>query len=458
VITAQYDKLGISPPDSLALLADKNTYTVTTGHQLCLATGPLYFVYKIITTILLAKKLKKQFPYCHFIPVFWLASEDHDFSEINHFHLFGKKYSWYPPYTSGAVGRLSTEGISEILADITDIPDFFRQAYQQNTSLSAATMHLVQTLFGKTDLLQIDADDSRLKAQFQDVITEELLNQPTEKLITATNTELQNLGYKPQIHPRNINLFYLDENLRERIEKKQDGSYKVLNTDLSFDNQQIKALIAKNPEKFSPNVALRPLYQETILPNIAYIGGPGEIVYWCQLKAVFTHFQTEFPLLVPRNFATLVTPTLQKKIDKLQLSDSDIFLPEITLKQSFVKKNATVEVNLSDKIAQINQVFEQIAATASLTDITLKSFVLAEASKVVKSVEAIQKKIEKSEEKKMETSLHQLIAMREKIFPEGILQERHENILNYLINYPTLIEELQQVFEPLNFKMYKVNL
>src|SRR5690606_22131291 len=147
---------------------------------------------------------------------------------------------------------------------------------------------------------------------------------PFEKATEATEA-LEELGYSSQIFPRGVNFFYLDKGVRERIEKMESG-FGVVNTDLRFSDEEMKALVENHPERFSPNVVLRPLYQEVILPNLAYLGGPAEVVYWLQLKSVFAHFEIPYPVLLPRNFALLINEKVKRKMSQLNWDEEDLFV------------------------------------------------------------------------------------------------------------------------------------
>lgn len=296
--------------DNIKLLNNENTFTVTTGHQLCLFTGPLYMIYKIISTINLALALKEKYPAYHFVPVYWMASEDHDFEEINHIHLFNKKIVWNLK-ASGSSGELPTETIADVLKNLKDIigdtdqakhiEHLFEKCYLFNANLADATRALMNELFGKYGLVTVDGNDAQLKNIFIPQMQDELLNQPGNKNITATSKLLESQRYKSQVNPRNINLFFLEEGVRERIVQSPTGEYEVVNTDLKFSKEFLIDLLHKQPERFSPNVIMRPVYQETVLPNLAYVGGPGEISYWLQCKSLFDHFTIHYPALIMRS-------------------------------------------------------------------------------------------------------------------------------------------------------------
>ncbi|MEY3646967.1 MAG: hypothetical protein RL127_1675 [Bacteroidota bacterium] len=295
VLADQYQ--GITDAPDIACLGNENTFTVTTGHQLNLLTGPLYVIYKLVSTINLARKLQQAYPEFKFVPVYWMATEDHDWDEINHLHLFGKTYTCTSAQT-GAVGRFHTEDLAEMLGQLPSGIPLFKDAYQSSQTLTEAVRKYIHALFGETGLVCIDADDARLKGLMNKVMEADVLQRAHQKSVADTDEKLVSLGYKPQIHAREINFFYMKGDLRERIEYS-NGNYHVLNTDIRFSEETMTAEIANHPEHFSPNVVLRPLYQEIILPNLAYLGGPAEVGYWFQLKSVFDLHQVPFQLFQP---------------------------------------------------------------------------------------------------------------------------------------------------------------
>jgi bacillithiol biosynthesis cysteine-adding enzyme BshC len=433
-------------------VTNENTFTVTTGHQLNIFGGPLYLIYKLITTINLAKRLQETYPQYHFIPVYWMATEDHDFEEINHFHLFGKKYTWQTAQT-GAVGRMNPQELRTVLGEIAEKLPVFEKAYLQHASLAAATRHWVHELFGDQGLLCIDADAPQLKAQFQEAIKADLLEQRTFDIANRTTEQLQDLGYKTQVNAREINFFYLDNQIRERIVPVQDH-FQVLNTEISFTKEALLTELEQHPERFSPNVLLRPLYQETILPNLAYIGGPAEVAYWLQLKGIFDAFQTPFPLLMPRNFALVVNKANTRKLDKLCISVSDLFLEEAPLKRKFIECAVPEVVNVEAEKEQIVKAFEVLTQKAVRLDKTLEGFVGAERQKTLHSLENVEKRLKKAEEKNQETGITQLLSIKNKLFPDGQPQERVDNFLNFYLNNPEFLQELMHLLDPLEYRFH----
>jgi bacillithiol biosynthesis cysteine-adding enzyme BshC len=436
-------------PD-IDILLQENTFTVTTGHQLNIFTGPLYVIYKIVSAINLAKQLKAAMPENNFVPVYWMATEDHDFEEIASFNLFGNKYTWESDQ-KGAVGEMNPEAILKIIDELKDKPDIFQRAYSENATLTAAVRQYMNELFVSHGLICIDGNDRDLKRLFAPVMWDELQNQSVKRALDANATELDKLGYKPQINGREINLFYKDSGVRERIEFTE-GKYKVLDTDLSFSPEEMKSLLDETPEKLSPNVALRPLYEEIILPNLAYMGGPSELAYWLQLKGVFKQYEVEFPILLPRNLALIINSGLKKRMDKLGVTAQELYLDDVTLKKTFVEKNSENSLSLKSEETAISETFAAIVSKAKEVDPTLEGAIEAEKSKVLKAINNLEARIKKAEERKFDTSIAQLMGLKEKLFPGGNQQERKDNFLNFYLNDPEFINKLYPAFDPLDLR------
>ena len=244
-----------------SVLSD-NTFTVTTGHQLNIFTGPMYVIYKIVSAIKLSEILSKKYPKYNFVPIYWMASEDHDFEEIKSFHSNGKTYTW-DIKSKGPVGNLNTETLKNIFNENISIPDFFKDAYSSSSSLSEAVRKYMNYLFGEYGLITIDPNSNNLKKNISDIIVDDIVNNTIEKIEKSSDKV-------SDVYVRKINFFYQESDLRERIDKTD--KYNVLSTSLSFTEQEIKDKIKSSPELFSPNVITRCLFQQRILPNVCYLG------------------------------------------------------------------------------------------------------------------------------------------------------------------------------------------
>jgi bacillithiol biosynthesis cysteine-adding enzyme BshC len=458
VLAGQNSGAHASTKNNIKLLEGANTFTVTTGHQLNLFTGPLYFIYKVLSVLKLSIWLKEKFPGNNFIPVYWMASEDHDIAEINHTYLFGNKIEWNTS-EKGAAGRLKCNGIDKVLEELETVTGsnvtadkllaMLKNAYQEGRNLSEATRYLVNELFGKYGLVVIDPDDANLKRQFIPYMKEELLQESSFQKTSSTISALEKLNYEVQVTPREINLFYLQENSRERI-VKEGTNFKVLNTSITWNEMEILSELEKNPERFSPNVVLRPLYQEVLLPNLAYTGGPAEIAYWLEYKSMFEHFKCSFPILVLRNCAMIADQVAGKKMEMLKISGKDIFKSVDLLSKEFIR-NQQESFSMENEVAMVNNAFDLLQQKATAIDPTIAASVAGEKQRQLNAMTSLQEKIVRAEKKKHEVSLQKISKLKQKLFPEGSLQERHENFIPFYLEYgESFFDYLLEVFEPVS--------
>lgn len=439
-----------------------NTFTITTGHQLNLFTGPLYFLYKIVSAINLSNELKKAHPDFNFVPVYWMATEDHDFEEINYFNFKGKKIHWNKN-ASGAVGELSTEGLEVVFNLFSQdlgpsknaefLKRLFSEAYLKHDNLTDATRYLANELFKDYGLVIVDGNDADLKKQFVPFMEQELLEQTSFKQVTETNVQINQLpeNYKIQVNPREINLFYLTENLRERIvldsDSYRDGVYKVLNTDLSWSKSEMLKHLNEVPERFSPNVIMRPLYQEVILPNLCYIGGGGELAYWFQLKSFFEKVNVPFPMLLLRNSVLIQSENQLKKLQKLDVSSEDIFLKRDSFINKKVREISNIDIDFSIQKEHLKQQFEALFQLAKQTDKSFLGAVSAQETKQLKGLEHLEKRLLKAQRRKLSDEVSRMTDIQNELFPNKSLQERNTNFSEFYLEYgerliPNLIESL----------------
>ena len=460
VLNEQYSNIETNKyvKDNINLLANTNTFTVTTGHQLNLFTGPLYFIYKIVTAINLALELKIAHPEKNFIPIYWMATEDHDFEEINHVSVDDKAINWVQK-TNGATGRLSTKtvvaavmaykGYLGISKNGKKLASLVENAYLNNDNLADATRVLVNSLFEKYGLVIINADDAKLKKQFSEIMEQDILAQNSANLTTQTNAALTQIGYKTQVNGREINFFYLLDNLRERIIFK-DNNFVVNHTKISFTKTEIITEIKNHPERFSPNVIMRPLYQEVILPNIAYIGGGAEVSYWLQLKANFDFYRVNFPVLLLRNSALLIDKRSAENLNKLAIKFEDIFLSINELQKTWLTKNSNAALSLADETRAMQTIFDQIKLNAFKIDKTLEKSAEAAKTKTKNLLTSLEKKLYRAEKRKHEVALKQIENVKNRLFPNGVLQERVLNLAPMYVNYgEDFLSSLIENFEPL---------
>jgi len=443
--------------NNIKLLSNTNTFTITTGHQLNLFTGPLYFLYKIISTINLCKQLKKEFPEHNFVPIYWMATEDHDFDEINYFNFKEKVFRWNRE-SFGPVGRLSTEGLDKVFDlfskeigtsnNANFLKNLFENAYLKHSNLADATRYLANELFQNEGLVIIDGDAVALKKLFIPFAKKELLEQTSFKKVTETNELLKD--YFVQVNPREINLFYIEDNLRERIIFENE-IYKVNNTTIQFSESEILSELENHPEKFSPNVILRPLYQEVILPNLCYIGGGGELAYWLELKSNFEENNITFPMLLLRNSVLLATRKQTEKADKLELSWNDFFSKQSALLDLKTKDFSQFTIDFSEQKEYLKKQFENLYTIANQTDKSFIGAVKAQEIKQLKGLDNLEKRLLKAEKRIHSEKLERIIALQNELFPSQSLQERKANFSEFYLEFGnTLIEELLTELNPLS--------
>ena len=420
------------------LLAD--SFTITTAHQNNIFSGPLYFIYKIVHAIKLADHLKTLLPAYNFVPVFYIGSEDADLDELNHIWLGGKKLVWATKQT-GAVGRMQVdkelvkliglmEGQLAVLPDGKEIIAQLKEFYTEGTSIQDATFHFVNSLFAAYGLVVLLPDNAMLKKQMVNLFEDDLLHQTASGIVEKTASNLSKAGYKVQANPREINLFYLKDDVRDRIEKV-NGTFSIQHSPFIFDEKQLLEELQQHPERLSPNVILRGLYQETILPNIAFIGGGGETAYWLQLKELFTHYNVPFPLLVLRNSFLVVEKKWQDKISQLGFRVEDFFLPEQELVNRLVARDTKNKLKLNGTYTNAEQLYNGIKEQANSIDTTLAKHVDALKSQTLHRLQNLEKKMLRAEKRKFADQQRQIHTIKEQLFPGAGLQERKENLSYY---------------------------
>jgi bacillithiol biosynthesis cysteine-adding enzyme BshC len=457
---------GLNAPEkvnaNIEKLLQENTFTIITAHQPALFTGPLYYVFKIISAINLTKKLAATYPDYEFVPVFISSGEDHDFEEVNHLHLFNKTLTWESGET-GPVGHMKTETLRPVLEELksilgeSDSAKFIYQLIEKThtgkENYARAAFELAHELFKSEGLVVLNTNDAALKKLFAPIIKKEIFEQVSQPLVEATFDDLEKAGFPSQATPREINFFYLHKNIRERIVLENE-QYKVLNTSLSFSHNEMEKEIDEHPERFSPNVIMRPIYQELILPNLAYVGGGGEIAYWLERKSQFAHFGINFPMLVRRDSALWLDGATVKKMNKANLKLEDLWKDTDVLIREYIGKFGNVEISLAKERATLQSLFEEIAAKAKSTDPSLEKYVLSEHAKADKSIDQIETRLLRAEKQANENAISQIRSVKEKLFPGNGLQERYDNFLPYFLKYgKDFFTVLKEHFDPLDKKL-----
>ncbi len=418
-------------------LLSENTFTICTAHQPNIFTGHLYFVYKILHTIKLADSLKKELPEYNFVPVFFMGSEDADVEELNHIELEGEKYVWETKQT-GAFGRMKVDNGLLILMDKISgrlsvekygnpLIDLLKKCYTKNTSIEKATFLFVHELFKEFGLLILLPDNAAFKKEMIPVFEEDIFNHTSSEIVSQSSGKLSK-NYKAQAYPREINLFYLKDDLRNRIVPVEDH-FVVHDTEIVFSKEEMKTELQQHPERFSPNVILRGLFQEIILPDVAWIGGGGELAYWLQLKDLFKNYQVPFPVLILRNSFLIVDEKYERLLQKLNVTAMDLFKGEETLLNEIVNQETSAVLNLNKQKKEFDKIYSEIKLIVSAIDTTLEEHTKALETRQMKRLSALEKKMLRAEKRKFSDQKNQLNKIFTALFPNEGLQERTENFM-----------------------------
>ena len=427
--------------ENIESLKADNSFTVTTGHQLNIFSGPLYIIYKIISVIKLSENLSARHPKKKFIPVYWMASEDHDFDEIRRFFSKGKAYEWDID-TSGAVGDIDPSSIKKLAGMIPDSLSVFEDAYSSSKSLSEAVRKYMNTLFESYGLVVFDPSSRRLKRISSDLMRSDILENTTSHVEKSSSE-------KSGVYVRQINFFYMDKGLRSRIELV-GNNFIVNGTDIKFSREEMGKEIEKYPERFSPNVIMRCLYQQTIMPNVAYVGGPAEVIYWLGFRKFFNEYGKLYPVIVPRDSVLIISGKSSKTMARYGLDVEDIFLGKSHLEKKSLGVLSDQDKNFSAEISQIRDQFESMAKKFKSVDKTMSPHLLANAKKTEKILSQVEKRYIKSQKDQDKTMMTKVATLLYDSFPEGTPQERKENIMSFYTS--TLIGELHENLDPMKLK------
>jgi len=415
---------------------------VVTAHQPVILGGPLYVLYKLSSVVALARQLNKhpKRGKLHFIPVYWVGDEDHDLDEVGHCHVLGKKISWNP-HTAGATGRMLIENPEEFLSPLELVlgnrPEaarwmqLARDCYRHGVTLLEATLRWTDALFGAAGLVVFSGDDTRLKGMAMSLWEAEIHKGFSAQAANEGGGKLLELGYHAQISPRAVNLFWLEQGSRARLVRQDAGGWQA-GGKIWADDMALLQHLKDEPEKISPNVVLRPVYQEFLLRSAAFVGGPAEVAYWLQLYPVFQRAGVYFPPVLLRASMMLMDDIMSKRWQQFALGDELLFRSKEDWVRAFLEKQSDGGLKDREALQTVRNTYLHLAEEAGATDPSLKSFVLAELSKAEKSIESVAQRVLKAQKQKNEVNINRLHVLHERLFPEGQLQERHDNFLSWV--------------------------
>lgn len=447
-------------------LLEEDTYTMTTAHQPSLMTGPLYTITKAISVIKAAQLASRETGK-KILPVYIVGGEDHDFEEVNHFYFFNNRIEWDTKNTGGPVGRYHTDSIQPVIEEILDrlsdnetdkyLAQLIRKTHRPGRLYAVAYADLFYQLLGKYGLIILRMDDPNLKEAFCPIMKKEILESLSHKTVRPIQDKLEQDGYKPQAYVRELNLFYLGNNIRERLlPDPSTDKFIFESTGKACSREELAKMCEELPEQFSPNVVMRPLYQELILPNLAYIGGGGELAYWLERKDQFQEFGIPYPMLIRRDSILWIPKREYGYLSEEGINGKMIFSSADEWVRHFLENHADIELDLEAEKQHIDDALNKIVEKASILDPTLAKSLEAEKTKLKKSVDQFESRIFRTAKQKNEQKVAKLRRVKEKLFPDNGLMERRDNLLPFFLRYgDVFFETLLEHLDPFdrNFKV-----
>lgn len=447
---------------NIELLDNENTFAVVTGQQVGLFTGNLYTIYKAITAVKLVNDLKQRFPGYNFVPIFWLESEDHDFDEANHIYLINRQNmivrSGYPQPaneqeqeesrkdTRPVGGRKLETKIEEILSSLktsllhTDFTDKILEKvsniYTFENDFKHAFAQMLNWIFKDYGLMFIDSDDREVKKLLIPIFEKEINTSPKlcEKIINIS-AELER-DYDLQVKPKVINLFFIHNGNRYLIEPREGNRFALRNSKRRFEREELMNILFENPELFSPNVVLRPICQDYLLPAIVYVGGPSEISYLAQFKPAYEHYDLTMPVIFPRASVSVIESKIKKLFTNFGVEFEDIFHHKRLMNRVIHKLS---EIKVDDEFTkledELNRLYYELRNTTGKIDRTLMNTVDNLKEKAISSLHIFKDKLLNAQSLHSETTTAQIDKVTNNLFPQGNMQERLINILYFLNKY-----------------------
>jgi bacillithiol biosynthesis cysteine-adding enzyme BshC len=459
ILNDQYSSLknvSIKTNRNIELLEKEKTIAVVTGQQLGIFGGPLYTLFKIITAIRLSNQLTERYDEFKFVPVFWLEADDHDFNEVRSINLLdnenqilnlGYKEEINDDDAKQSIGHIKfDESINEFfnkfessLRDTefkNELLVKLREWYRVGRSFKQSFKELLFWMFDEYGLVIFDPQDPQVKSLLKPIFKKEINDFAlhTQKLI-QTSAKLEEL-YHAQVKVKPVNLFYHTDDGRYSVEPVDDV-FKLRRKRKQFTKDEILAEIEASPERFSPNVLLRPICQDYLLPTGFYIGGPSEIAYFAQVTPLYDFYNIETPIIFPRSSATILEKNVSSGLDKYDLNMNDIFLGLDELKEKVIAdlSENNIETAFEEASKEIELTFDKIKENIFAIDKTLVESSGRYKDRIMSSILELKTKSIKAQETKHETTIRQLTRLSNLLYPLGNLQEREINFTYFYNKY-----------------------
>ncbi len=459
IITKQYKSFNISEETkrNIELLKSSNTLAIITGQQLGIFTGPLYTLYKSITAIKLAEKLKDEFPNFNFVPVFWLEGDDHDFDEVRTISILNNEnnlvdVSYHDgieeEINRGSIGQLKfNDNINLIYEELhkslretefkASLIDFLKSIYTPEKTFLEALKELIFNLFDKYGLIIFNPIDNEIKKLLKPIFKKSINEYKFHSTaLVERSAELEEI-YHAQVKVKAINLFYIDDKERLLIEPTETGELRLKGKRKKFSFDEMLNLIETYPEKFSPNVLLRPICQDFLFPTGFYVAGPSEISYFAQVNPLYEFFSIEEPFIYPRASCTIIEKGVNQVLNKYNLSVLDIFVEQKILIENIIKRNSELNTEkvFNDTGKELENIFNSITLSISKVDNTLEDLSQKTLQKVQQLLEYLRSKTSEAEKRKYEITIRQLTKVQNVLYPNQNLQERELNFIYFVNKY-----------------------
>ncbi|MBI4811092.1 MAG: bacillithiol biosynthesis cysteine-adding enzyme BshC [Ignavibacteriales bacterium] len=477
VLLKQNQRYGVSQStiDNINLLHDHRTLAIVTGQQVGILSGPLYTIYKTITTIKLAKELNNVLPEFRFVPIFWLEGEDHDFGEVNKVNILNTDNS---PVTleyllSSKIGGKNLGSVGELIFDNNlehfldalqktlantefkqSVIDFIKTHYRQGISFNQAFVSFMSKLFENDGLIFISSNDVRFKKILSPIFLKEIYEYPrVSQLIIEQSAHLEE-QYHAQIKTKALNLFYFHKNGRYLIEPR-DNDFSLKGTRHIISKDEMLRSVQDAPELFSPNVALRPICQDTILPTAVYVAGPSEIAYFAQLKKVYNYFNLTMPMIYPRATVTLIEEKFERIMEKYQVELMEIFgdISKVETKVIDIVSEVKIDEMFAEAFQKVADLTNEMKYGLNYIDGTLIGSLDTTKEKIEQQLSVLKDKVVEAQKRKYDIALRQIGKVINNIYPNTNFQERELNIVYFLNKHGfDFIHSLKNAIEINKFK------
>ncbi len=459
---------------NLSLLQEKTTLAVVTGQQLGILGGPLYTFYKIITAIKLCNNLNERYDDFHFVPVFWLEGDDHDFEEVKSINIIDenndlKKISYEDEApeeeNKGSVGFLKLNAdinrfFDELNAELrdtefkNDVLSKLKSFYSEARTFKDAFRDLIFWLFDEYGLIIFDPQDPEIKKLLAPVFQKEIsgFRAHSEKLVNVS-ARLEE-EYHAQVKVRPINLFFHTDEGRYLIEPVEND-FRLKRKRKKFTYDELQSLIEKEPERFSPNVLLRPICQDYLLPTAFYVGGPSEISYFAQVTPLYSIYQLEPPIIFPRSSATLIEKNIASLLEKYELKIEDVFIPSDELKNNVLQiiSPNSLDDTFSHVSNEIELTYDRLKEKLFEFDKTIADASTKYRQKSIQYLDELKGKALDAQKKKHEVTLRQVDKLSTALFPASNLQERELNFIYFAYRYGT--DFIKTIFNELSINKFE---